>query len=143
MAFRLLFVAMVLASGAAHARSVPSVGLGGTTANRFPQPVRVGSLIGERVLQPLESQPTLGFVDRVVREGGGQIDVVVNCGGVLGFFARPVAVPVEAMVLRGPAMEVVDLGPAQLRQLPTFNGADATVLAPADTIRVGLARSLH
>ena len=142
---RLLILALVLAGGAARAQSPAPAGMSLTdaAARRFPQPVSVGVLVGERVLQPSERQITLGIVDRVVRSGDGGIKVVVRYGGVLGFFARPIAVPVEAMVLLGPYMEIVDFKPEQLRDFPTYDGAGATVLAAGDVIKVGLARPSH
>lgn len=110
---------------------------------RFPQPVRVGDLVGRRVLQPLESQPTLGWVHAVVKQPDGSIDVIVDYGGTFGFFARPIAVPVDAMALLGQYMEVLDFTPQQLNQFKTFDRSDASPLPADDTIRVGLARPSH
>ncbi len=140
-----ILIAVALGGGVARAQqpAAPGMSLAEAAARRFPQPVSVGMLLGERVLQPLESQPTLGFVDRVVRSADGQVKVVVRYGGILGFFARPIAVPVDAMVLLGPYMEIVDFKPQQLRAFPTFDDAAATVLAAGDVIQVGLARPSH
>jgi hypothetical protein len=70
-----------------------------SAAMRFPQPVRVGDLLGREVLRPVESQNVLDRVRRVVRDRNGQIMVVIDFGGVLGFGSRLIAVPVDAMVL--------------------------------------------
>jgi hypothetical protein len=110
---------------------------------RFPQPVVVGTLIGRTVLEPLESQPILGHIDRVVRVDNDKIKVVMRYGGVLGFGTRPIAVPVEAMALLGEYMEVVGVKPEQLATFPTYDGAGATPLAPDAIIEVGLARPSH
>ena len=110
---------------------------------RFPQPVRVGDLLGREVLRPVESQDVLGRVRRLVRDGNGQIMVVVDFGGFLGFGTRPIAVPVDAMVLLGQDMEIVAFTPKQLRQFPTFSPSGATDVADVadDTIiKVGLAK---
>jgi hypothetical protein len=109
---------------------------------RFPQPVVVETLLGRTVLEPLESQPVLGHVEQIVRQGDG-IKVVINYGGFLGFGSRPIAVPVEAMVLLGQYMEVVDFKPDQLDKFPTFAEDGAVPLAKGDTIKVGLARPSH
>ena len=110
---------------------------------RFPQPVRVGDLIGREVLRPVESQDVLGRVRRVVRDANGQIMVVVDFGGFLGFDRRPIAVPVDAMVLVGQDMEIVAFTPKQLRQFPTFSAVDTTDVADDVIIKVGLAKPSH
>jgi hypothetical protein len=117
--------------------------LADSTAMRFPQPVRVGDLIGREVLRPVESQDVLGRVRRLVRDGSGQIMVVVDFGGFLGFGARPIAVPADAMVLLGQDMEIVAFTPEQLRQLPTFSPAGTTDVADDTIIKVGLAKPSH
>lgn len=146
----LLIAGFLLAAGpfavAAHAQQPAPAGMGlaQAAARRFPQPVRVGDLLRRRVLRPLESQPTLGWVrDVVKRTEDGRIDVVVDYGGVLGLFARPIAVPVDAMALLGQHMEIVDFTPDQLEKFETFNGSGTAPLPPDSTIRVGLARPSH
>lgn len=114
-----------------------------SNAMRFPQPVRVGQLLGRVVLRPVESQTVLGRVRGVVRDAGGQVVVVMSFGGVLGFDSRLIAVPLDAMVLLGDVMEVAAYTPPQLRRLPTFTAAGTTPV-PADTVvRVGLAKPSH
>lgn len=114
-----------------------------STAMRFPQPVRLGDLLGREVLRPVESQDVLGRVRRLVRDRDGQIMVVVDFGGFLGFGARPIAVPVDAMVLLGQDMEIVAYTPDQLRHFPTFSPAGTTDIAKDTTIKVGLAKPSH
>ena len=63
--------------------------------------------------------------------------------GYLGLGARPIAVPLDAMVVSGHFMEIVDFTRDELRKFPTFNVADAQPLDPNDTIQVGLARPSH
>jgi hypothetical protein len=124
----------------------PGMSLAESAAMRFPQPVRVGDLLGREVLRPVESQDVLGRVRRLVRVGNGQIMVVVDFGGFLGFGTRPIAVPVDAMVLLGQDMEIVAFTPKQLRQFPTFSPSGATEVADVadDTIiKVGLAKPSH
>jgi hypothetical protein len=149
---RLLFVwGMLAAAGAAHAQSntpggvppPPGMSLAASAAMRFPQPVRVGDLIGREVLRPVESQDVLGRVRRVVRDASGQIMVVVDFGGFLDFDSRPIAVPVDAMVLVGQDMEIVAFTPKQLQQFPTFAPVGATDVGDDTIIKVGLAKPSH
>ena len=112
-------------------------------AERFPQPVAIGALLHRTVLEPLESQPVLGHVDAVVRLPDTSVKVVVRYGGFWGFGGKPIAVPVEAMVLLGEYMEIVDFSPEELDAFPKFDGTGAKPLAPDEIIRVGLARPSH
>jgi hypothetical protein len=121
----------------------PGMSLAQSAAMRFPQPVRVGDLIGRDVLRPVESQDVLGRVRRVVRDHDGEILVVMDFGGFLGFGTRPIAVPVDAMVLLGQDMEVVAYTPAQLRHFPTFRPSGTTDVANNTIIKVGLAKPSH
>jgi hypothetical protein len=121
----------------------PGMSLAKSTAMRFPQPVRVGDLLGRQVLRPVESQDVLGRVRRLVRDGDGQIMVVVGFGGFLGFRSRPIAVPVDAMVLLGQDVEIVAFTPEQLRQFPTFSPSGTTDIADDTIIKVGLAKPSH
>jgi hypothetical protein len=136
---------LLIAASAAHAQQPKPAGmtLAEAAERRFPQPVRVADLVGRRVLQPLESQPTLGWVRTVVKQPDGTTDVIVDYGGHFGFFSRPIAVPVDAMALLGQYIEVLDFTPQQLNQFKTFDSGDAAPLPPDDTIRVGLARPSH
>jgi hypothetical protein len=146
-----LLLAMASSSNVARAQSQgpggmppPSgMSLAESTAMRFPQPVRVGDLLHRDVLQPTESQDYLGTVERVVRGSDGAVEVVIDFGGFLGFGARSIAVPVDAMVLLGQVMEVVAFTPEQLRQFPTFSASNTTPVDADSIIHVGLARPSH
>ncbi|MBV9785119.1 MAG: hypothetical protein JO264_15015 [Acidisphaera sp.] len=142
---RPVILAMLICSGMAHAQqpAPPGMSLAEAASRRFPQAVRVGDLVQREVLQPIESQPRLGRVREVVQQADGTIDVVVEYGGLFGLFARPIAVPVDAMVLLGEYMEIVDFTPKQLRHFKTFDGAGTTKLPGDSIIRVGLARPSH
>jgi hypothetical protein len=137
--------------GAAFAQSTtpggmpPPVGMSleESAAMRFPQPVRVGDLLRREVLRPVESQDILGYVREVVRDGDGRVMVVMDFGGFLGFGSRPIAIPVNAMVLLGQDMEVVAFTPEQLRQFPTFSPSGTTPVPPDVIIKVGLAKPSH
>jgi hypothetical protein len=147
---RLAFACSMVAV-AAHAQSAtpggmpppPGMSLAQSAAIRFPQPVRAGDLIGRDVLRPVESQDVLGRVRGVVRDRDGQIMVVVDFGGVFGFGSRPIAVPVDAMVLLGQDMEIVAFTADQLRQFPTFSSSGGTAVSGDTIIKVGLAKPSH
>ncbi len=141
----------VLLAPAAHAQShtpggmPPPAGmsLARSDGMRFPQPVRVGQLLGRVVMQPVESHNVLGHVRSVVRDSRGQIVVVISFGGFLGIGSRLIAVPLDAMVLLGEVVEVAAFTPQQLRAFPTFTASGRSPV-PADTVvRVGLAKPSH
>lgn len=143
---RLLVLGLLLVGAAAAQAQLPAppgMSLAEAAAKRFPQPVRVGDLLGRQVLRPIESQPTLGWVQSVVRRADGTIDVVVDYGGWFRFLNRPIAVPADAMALLGQYLEIVDFTPKQLDQFKTFDGAGTSPLPPDSIIRVGLARPSH
>ena len=128
----------------ADEHKVPSAAdLREAAARRFPQPVVVGTLIGRSVLRPVESQQVLGRVEGIVRQTDGTLDAVVRFGGLFGFHSRPIAVPVDAMVLVGDVMEIMDFTPEQLNGFPTFESTGTTPVAADETIRVGLAHPSH
>jgi hypothetical protein len=147
----LLGSCFLVAANLVHAQSTtpggmpppPGMSLAESAAMRFPQPVRVGDLLGREVLRPVESQDILGRVRGLVRDRDGGIVVVVDFGGFLGFGARSIAVPVEAMVLLGQDMEIVAFTPEQLRQFPTFSPSGTTEVASDTIIKVGLAKPSH
>ncbi len=111
-------------------------------ARRFPQPVRVGELIGRQVLEPIEAQHVLGYVEAIVRRPDGSENMIVRFGGVLGFGTRLIAVPVEAVALLGEYVAIIDFTPEQLNGFPNAGQADPA-LPPDDVIRVGLAKPFH
>ena len=143
--------ALIALSVTAHAQSAtpggmpppPGMSLAASAAMRFPQPVRVGDLLHRDVLQPVESQDVLGTVRQVVRDSDGTIRVVIDFGGFLGFWTRPIAVPVDAMVLLGLDMEVVAYTPQQLQEFPTFTPSGSSPLPDDSVIKVGLAKPSH
>ena len=138
-----LVIPLVLATWAgAAAQGLPTAAtLAERAARRFPQPVRVGDLVGRDVLAPVESQPVLGRVDRLARRADGGTDVVIRAGTTLGRGGRPVAVPIEAVALLGEHVALIDYSPDQLAGLPTAQPGPA--LAPGDSVKVGLVKPFH
>ena len=109
---------------------------------RFPQPARVRDLIGLPVLD--WSDNTLGYIQRVVRTGDGKIQLIVRYGGWfgwIGWWQRPVAVPIELVALIGPHVGALDMTPEQFRNAPTWQpSADSREIGPDETIRVAITR---
>jgi hypothetical protein len=109
---------------------------------RFPQPVRVGDLVGLPVLD--DSASTLGYVQKVVRSTTGQTELIVSYSkwfGWFGWFTRPVAVPIEAAGIEGKQIVSLDMPPSEYATAPTWQGQDSTVLPNDQTIRIALARN--
>jgi hypothetical protein len=106
---------------------------------RFPQPVRVGDLIGLPVLD--EHSSTLGTVRRVVRTKEGQIELIVSYSPWWGWFGRPVAVRLEVVGIEGRQLVSLDMDPAEYAKAPTWHDTAATVLPADATVRVALGRN--
>jgi hypothetical protein len=137
--------------GAAHAETTPAAdtetpkGEALTPeqrmARRFPQPTRVGFLIGLPVLD--NDDNTIAYVQRVVRTADGRILLIVRYGGWfgwIGWWQRPVAVPVETVAMLGRAVAALDISLDEFRQAPTWTRGEGDELAPSETIKVGLTR---
>jgi PRC-barrel domain len=105
---------------------------------RFPQPVRVGDLIGLPVLDDNDS--TIGFVRQVVRTSEGKIKLIVSYSRWFGWFGQPVAVPIEAVIILGRQLASVDMAPSEYAAAPTWQEKDALILQNGETILVGLGR---
>jgi hypothetical protein len=105
---------------------------------RFPQPVRVGDLIGLPILD--QEASTLGYVRQVVRTPQGEIELIVSYGRWWGWFGRRVAVPIEVVGIEGRQLVSLDMPPHEYAAAPTWQGKDATILPADATIRIALAR---
>jgi hypothetical protein len=113
-----------------------------TMRRRWPHPARVRDLIGLPLLDWRDN--TLGYVQRVVRTRDGKIEFIVRYGGWfgwIGWWQRPVAVPIEVVALLGPHISLIDIGPEQLRDAPTWQPSEgSTEIAGDEVIRVALTR---
>lgn len=153
-----LLVGLMSAVGATARDSIPSIAVaqamvpptGMDDANkpmpmvermnrRFPQPVRVGDLIGLPVLDDRSS--TLGFVRQVVRTADGKIKLIVSYSRWFGWFGRPVAVPIEVVGIEGRQVASLDMPRSEYAAAPTWQGRDATALPDDATIRIALGRN--
>ena len=105
---------------------------------RFPQPVRVGDLIGLPVLD--DGDRTLGYVRQVVRTPQNKIRLIVAYGGFFGWGARPVAVPIEVVGIEGRQLASLDMPRSEYAAAPTWRETNDTVIPDDDSISVALAR---
>jgi hypothetical protein len=106
---------------------------------RFPQPARVGDLIGLPVLD-LNSW-TLGNVRQVVRTPGGDIKFIVSYSRWWGWFGRLIAVPLEALGIQGRQLVSLDMPPSEYDTAPTWRDTEGTPLPVDATVQVALSRS--
>jgi hypothetical protein len=106
---------------------------------RFPQPVRVGALIGMPVIDLNSS--TLGYVRQVVRTPAGEIEFIVDYSWWWGWFGRPVAVPLEALGIEGGHLVSLDMPPSEYAAAPTWHDTGAAPLRADASVRVALSRS--
>jgi hypothetical protein len=111
-------------------------------ARRYPQPVKVGFLIGLPVLDPQRS--TYGYIREVVRTAEGKILLVVPYRAWLGWAPvdwgrKAVAVPLETVAIQGRQVSALDFSPADFAAAPAYAG-QGTALPPGETIRIAVSR---
>jgi hypothetical protein len=106
---------------------------------RFPQPVRVGFLVGLPLLDGGDS--TIGFIRDVVRTPEGKIELIVGVGGWFGYGAkRSVAVPLETVAILARQIDVLDLSREQVEQAETWSPSKGQPIDRNETIRIAIAR---
>ena len=105
---------------------------------RYPQSIKVGDLLGLRVLD--DDDRTLGRVKSVVRAGDGKIKLIVAYGGYFGWGERPVAVPLEVVAIAGRQLAALDMTRAQFDAAPTWAETGAQPIASGEIIRIALYR---
>jgi hypothetical protein len=105
---------------------------------RFPHPVRVGDLIGLRVLD--YNDVTIGVVRHVVRTTGGKIQLIVAHTGPLGWGGRLVSVPIEAVAILGRQLASLDMKPAEYASAATWTTGTSELLGTEETIPIGLTK---
>ena len=105
---------------------------------RFPQPARVGDLIGLRVLD--DNDRTIGHIKLIVRTAAGKLQLIVTYGGFLGWRQRLVAVPIEVVAIAGRQLAALDMTRAEFDAAPAWNEALTTPVALDDVIRIALYR---
>jgi len=109
---------------------------------RYPQPVKVGHLIGLPLLDDRDS--TYGYIQKVVRGDNGKIHLIVPYRGWLGWAPtdwgrKTVAVPIEAVAILARQVIALDFTRDLFVVAPEYTGKDAAL--PADeTIRMAVYR---
>lgn len=105
---------------------------------RYPQPVKVGDLIGLPVLD--DRDRTLGRVQRLVRAPNGKIRLIVSYGGLFGWKQRLIAVPIEVVAIAGRQLAALDMTRAQFDAAPTWSDTEDRPIAAEEMVRVALYR---
>jgi hypothetical protein len=114
---------------------------------RFPQPARVGDLIGLPVLDYWDS--TIGYVRQVVRTPGGKIQLVVPYGRALGWVKwgglfdwnrRLVAVPIEAVAILGRQIVALEMSREEFDSAPELKMGQNVPLDADEMIKIALGR---
>ena len=105
---------------------------------RFPQPARVGSIIGLPVID--ENARTLGHVREVVRTRQGAVQLIVSTGGWFGWGARLIAVPIEVLGIAGGQLVSLDMSRSDYAAAPTWQQGYEQRIPDGDNISVALAR---
>ena len=108
---------------------------------RFPQPIKVGDLLGLAVLDDYDL--TIGYVRQVVRTPQGKVQLIVTQGGWFGPWfgigARLVPVPVEVVVILGRQLAAFDMPRPEFAAVPTWSGSDSPI-PPDEMIKIAIAR---
>ncbi|MFG1343422.1 PRC-barrel domain-containing protein [Xanthobacter autotrophicus DSM 431] len=107
-------------------------------AERHPQKVRVGDLVGLPLLD--FDDRTLGFVTEVARTPEGGIVLVVPVGGWFGHGGRPVPVPIETVAILGRQIALLDIPRGDLPKLLTWAGNAGTPVPADEIIRIAITR---
>ena len=105
---------------------------------RYPQPARVGDLIGLPVLD--DNARTLGYVRKIVRTNENKIELIVDYRGFLNWRSRPVAVPVEVVGIAGRQISSLDMPRSAYASAPTWQSAGVQTLPANSMIRIALSR---
>ena len=113
---------------------------------RFPQPARVGDLIGLPILDWQDS--TIGYVRQIVRTPAGKVQLIVPYNAWFGWLRfggidgarRPVAVPIEVVAILGRQIAALDMPRKDFDAAPTFVETQATPLGPDEMITIAITR---
>jgi hypothetical protein len=105
---------------------------------RFPQPVKVGDLIGLPVLD--WDDLTIGHVRHVVRTPAGKIQLVVTYGGWFGWGQRLVPVPIEVTAILARQIAALDMPRAEFDKAPTWSESQTMAIAADEMIKIAVTR---
>lgn len=110
---------------------------------RFPQPVRVGDLIGLPVLDLDDS--TIGYVSQVVRRSDGEIDLIVPYSAWFGWLhtergKRLVALPIKSVALLAKQIDALEFTRDDFADAPTWTPSDGSPVALHEKTLIALGR---
>ena len=114
---------------------------------RFPQPVKVGHLIGLPVLDGGDS--TIGYVQQVVRTPNGKIELIVpyakhfgwaRNGSLFDWGRRLVAVPIETVAILALQIDALDMEREAFDRAPTWSSKEDSPIPPEETIKIAVQR---
>jgi hypothetical protein len=114
---------------------------------RFPQPIRVGDLVGLPVLDGRDA--TIGYVRQVVRGPDGKIQLVVPYGRWFGWVAlggafdryrRLVGVPLERVAMLGRQVAALDMPREDFDNAPAFDARNYSAVPHDDIIKIAITR---
>ena len=108
---------------------------------RYPQPVRVGFLVGLPVLDAKDS--TYGYIREVARTGDGKIVLIVPYRAWLGWAPtdwgrKTVAVPIETVAILASQVAALDFSREDFAAAPAYAGG--TPLPVDETVRIAVYR---
>ncbi|MBR0656840.1 PRC-barrel domain-containing protein [Plastoroseomonas arctica] len=106
-------------------------------ARRFPQAVRAGFLIGLPLLDVRDR--TLGRVEQVVRDGAGQVTLVVRRSGWFDA-GQPVGVPIETVAILARQIALLDIPRDAFLASPEWRDTGAARVAENETLRIAITR---
>ena len=105
---------------------------------RWPQPVKVGFLIGLPVLDYDDS--TIGHVRKVVRGTDGKILLIVAYGRWLNWTKRLVAVPIETVAILARQINALEMTPDDFEKAPNWSDPGGQDIPSDTTIRIAITR---
>ncbi|MCW5690951.1 MAG: PRC-barrel domain-containing protein [Pseudolabrys sp.] len=110
---------------------------------RFPQPVKVGDLIGLPVLDFDDS--TIGYVKSVVRRPDGEIDLIVPYSAWFGWLhtekgKRLVAVPIKSVAILGRQLDALEFTRQDFDDAPAWKASDGSPIGLHEKTLIALGR---
>ena len=110
---------------------------------RYPHPVRVGDLVGLPVLDDDDS--TIGYVRDVVRSPQGKVFLIVPYSAWFGWARtewgkRPVAVPIETVVILARQIDALDMSRDDFNDAPTWTPAQGQPVGSDEKTLIALGR---
>jgi hypothetical protein len=110
---------------------------------RFPQPVRVGDLIGLPVLDDDDS--TIGYVREVARKPDGKVVLIVPYSAWFGWARtergkRPVAVAIETVAILARQIDALDMPRSDFDEADTWDPSQGKIMPVEEKTLIALGR---